>query len=83
MLIETQDVDASLLAMDMLPWLDAPLGDMFSFYEQADAGGQQQQGQSQAQQHQQQNQSMLDAPSTAGANDAPSLERDGSGRSAR
>ena len=36
MLIESQDVDMSLLGLDMLPWLDAPLGDMMPLFEGED-----------------------------------------------
>jgi hypothetical protein len=39
-LIESQDVDMSLLGLDMLPWFDAPSGDLMPVFDEAlDVGG--------------------------------------------
>jgi hypothetical protein len=34
-LIESQDVDMSLLGLDMLPWFDAPSGDLMPVFDEA------------------------------------------------
>lgn len=33
-LIESQDVDMSLLGLDMLPWFDAPSGDLMPVFDE-------------------------------------------------
>ena len=38
-LIESQDVDMSLLGLDMLPWFDAPSGDLMPVFDEALSGG--------------------------------------------